>query len=221
MNGRYSFVKVIGLVFVISIYSMFANADTNAKQVIVDFVDHTFESWDEEVFDGKTSYSVADLDGARVLSAKTSASASALYKRMDIDLTKTPYLNWSWRVDNVYPIDNPEIKRGDDYPARIYVVIKEGIFPWQTKALNYVWCNQTTDKPFWPNPFTSSAIMIPVECGDDKLEQWLDERVNIAEDFYRVFNRRIDSADGIAIMSDSDNAGGSAQAYYGGIYFSD
>ena len=49
----------------------------------------------------------------------------------------------------------------------------------------------------------------------------LQQRVNIREDFLRIFNYEIDRADGVAIMSDSDNAGGSATAYYGRIYFSD
>ena len=62
--------------------------------------------------------------------------------------------------------------------------------------------------------------MIPVRCGRDGLGQWHQQRVNVAEDFERYFGRSFDKAHGVAIMSDSDNAGGSARAYYREIVFS-
>ena len=100
------------------------------------------------------------------------------------------------------------------------MVVKEGLFPWQTKALNYVWSNREEDRAYWPNPFTDKAVMIPVRSGSKGLGQWHSERVNVAEDYYRIFNKRISEAHGVAIMSDADNAGSSAVAYYGEIIFS-
>jgi len=195
-------------------------ADDYKPLIVSDFSHEGLDYWQQKSFQGNSDYQIVEIDGRRVLRAETRSAASALYKSMEIDLRKTPFLNWSWRVDNTYSLTKPESKSDDDYPARIYVVIKEGFFPWQTKALNYVWCNSKTEKSFWPNPFTASAIMIPVRCGDENLGQWFTERVNIVEDFQRVFHRSIDTAHGVAIMSDSDNAGGSATAYYQGISFS-
>ncbi|MGS2722772.1 DUF3047 domain-containing protein [Porticoccus sp. GXU_MW_L64] len=175
--------------------------------------------WQRQSFQGQTDYKVVELDGRRVLQASTSGSASALFREREIDLNDTPYLNWQWRVDNVYDIDNPHQKVGDDYPARVYVVVKLSPFPWDTKALNYVWCNKPTELDSWQSPFTKNAVMIPVRCGDEGLGQWHSERVNVAADFQRYFGRSFDTAHGVAIMSDSDNGGGSARAYYGEIVF--
>lgn len=155
-----------------------------------------------------------------VLRAEASQSASSLYRSIEVDLTQTPLLNWSWRVENVYPIENQQVKQGDDYPARVYVVVRDGWLPWQVRALNYVWSNHPTQLSHWDNPFTDQAIMIPLKAGSAQLGQWHHEQVNIAEDFYRVFGERIEKIDGVAIMTDADNAGGKATAYYGNIYFS-
>nr|WP_255399682.1 DUF3047 domain-containing protein [Oceanicoccus sp. KOV_DT_Chl] len=57
--------------------------------------------------------------------------------------------------------------------------------------------------------------------GGFRLGEWHQQRVNVAEDFYRIFGRRIKTADGVAIMTDADNHGGKAVAYYADIRFSD
>lgn len=176
---------------------------------------------EEERFQGRTRYQIVSMDGEKVLKATTQNTASALFREFTVDLEETPKLNWRWRVDHVFDISNQRKKSGDDYPARVYVVIREGFFPWQTKALNYVWSNHPTKMDYWPNPFTSKAAMIPLRSSKDRLGQWQIEQVNIVEDFNKVFGRKINKIDGVAIMSDSDNAGGNATAYYGDIYFSD
>lgn len=201
---------------------------------VANFAKTGLADFKQKKFKGATDYQLVQLD-TWVLRAQANNSASALFREMNIDLNKTPYLNWRWRVENVLPIANQQLKLGDDYPARVYVVVKTGVFPWQTKALNYVWGNYLeshqlgTDHRatlaaetanFWPNPFTKNAMMIAVRTGTLGLSQWQQQRVNVVEDFYRVFGERIDHADGVAIMTDTDNSGGSAVAYYGDIYFS-
>lgn len=185
------------------------------------FSSASLEDWEEESFEGNTKYSIVTIDDRQAIKAETSRSASALFRKHKVDLNKTPYLNWSWRVDNIYDIQDALTKAGDDYPARIYVVLREGFFPWQTKALNYVWCSKKPNKPYWENPYTSKAVMIPVQCEQDKTGHWLSERINIKEDFKRIFNLDVNEIDGVAIMSDSDNAGGAAVAYYSDIFFSE
>jgi hypothetical protein len=188
--------------------------------VVMDFASTNLTAFKQQSFKGSTDYQRVQLDGETVLQASTRNTASALYHPVEIDLTHTPYLNWRWRVENSYSIDNQQIKSGDDYPARIYVVFKLGIFPWQTRALNYVWSNTASQLPYWPNPFSDKAIMIPLRSPADELGQWRSERVNVAADYYRIFGERITTLQGVALMSDSDNSGGFAVAYYGNISFS-
>lgn len=212
------------LVFVVAFLVLQSPASLLAQQkkeiIISDFGQSGIEQWQQERFVGETRYKVVEKDGAPALLANTNASASALYRNMEIKVTETPFLNWSWLVENVYNLDNPHTKAGDDYPARIYIVVKTGFFPWQTRALNYVWCNKKPSAQYWPNPFTEKAVMIPVRCGEEGLGSWHHERVNFVADYKRIFNKDLKKIHGIAIMTDSDNGKGKARAYYKKIVLS-
>ena len=61
--------------------------------------------------------------------------------------------------------------------------------------------------------------MIVVESGADHLNRWRPVRRNIAEDYRRAFGNEPPRITGVAIMTDSDNTGESATAWYGDIVF--
>ena len=201
-----------------------AQAKTSTTILVSDFTNRQLQDWQQKSFVGNTQYTIVTNESRVAVKANTHANASALYRKININLSQTPFLNWSWRVNNIYSIKNQKIKKGDDFAARIYVIVKDGWLPWQTKALNYVWSNnqnlnQETYKHFWPNPFTANAAMIPVQSGEQGMGEWHSYKVDIQKDFYNIFGQRIIKIDGVAIMADSDNAGGSAVSYFGDISF--
>jgi len=61
--------------------------------------------------------------------------------------------------------------------------------------------------------------MIVVESGETKLNQWVSEERNIFEDYKKDFGQEPPMISGVAIMTDTDNTGESATAYYGDILF--
>ena len=115
---------------------------------------------------------------------------------------------------------NEKMKVGDDYPARIYAIVSGGAFFWRTKALNYVWSSNQEVGSSWPNAFTSNAVMTAVQSGPENIGKWVRQKRNIREDFRRYFGKDVKKIDAVAIMTDTDNAGGKATAHYGNIYFS-
>jgi hypothetical protein len=86
-------------------------------------------------------------------------------------------------------------------------------------ALNYIWESQAAQGTVVPNPFTDRAMMIVVESGSEKLNQWVTEERNLYEDYKRAFGEEPPAISGVAIMTDTDNTGESAVAYYGDIVF--
>jgi hypothetical protein len=62
-------------------------------------------------------------------------------------------------------------------------------------------------------------MMIAVESGESKVNQWVCEERNILEDYKKAFGENPSMISGIAIMTDTDNTGESATAYYGDIIF--
>lgn len=177
--------------------------------------------WEVKKYEGEVDYSIVETDGRKVLRAKSSAAASGWVRKMKIDLKKTPYLNWSWRVDNVMQGLDERTKKGDDYPARIYLVFDGGWQKWKTRSVNYVWSNSQPVGTEWPSAYTKNNMKVAVQSGEKKLGVWVEEKRNVVEDFRRLFKKDPPAkADAVAIMSDTDNSGQSVTAYYGDIWFS-
>lgn len=191
------------------------------KLIIGDFSAGSLDKWGSKEFKDRTGYELANLSGVTVLKAESADSASGLFKEQRIDLQKTPFLNWSWRIENRLGNINEQAKSGDDYAARVYVIVSGGLAFWRSRAINYVWASTSPKGKIWPNAFAGDhAMMIALKAAKDKTGTWYTEKHNILTDLKQQFGMDIRYIDAIAIMTDTDNAHGKATAYYGDIYFS-
>jgi len=206
---------VVGIVMLYA-----ANGYVQEIQKLGDFSSGSLEKWKSKSFEGKTVYDLTVLEGVTMLRAVSNGTASGMTLEKNIDLTKTPYLNWSWRVDHILSSREETQKAGDDYPARIYVVVSGGFAFWRTKALNYVWASYMPANTTWPNAFTSNAQMLALRSGSVDAGKIVTEKRNVREDLKRYMDLDADQIDAVAIMTDTDNGGGNAVAYYGDISFS-
>lgn len=191
-----------------------------ATVTVGDFADG-LEGWQRKSFQGETNYQLVTVDGEQVLKATSKASASGLYREMTIDLIRTPWLHWRWKIAGTLNGVDETTKAGDDYSARVYVVFSGGLAFWDTRTLVYVWASEQPRGSHWPNAFTDNARVIAVRSGDEKAGRWLTEARNVRADYRQLFGEEIDTADAVAIMTDTDNSGQSAVAWYDDLYFSD
>lgn len=176
--------------------------------------------WQTKIFSGETRYAAATTNGHTALHANSSAAASGLFRKINIDLRKTPVLHWTWKVDNVLMGVDERTKAGDDYPARVYVVFSGGAAFWRTRAINYVWSNNQPVSSQWPNAFTKNAQMIAVQSGTERLGQWVEEQHDVLADYRKLFGAEPRNVEAVAIMTDTDNTGATASAWYGDMWFS-
>ena len=181
--------------------------------------DGDVSAWEEKVFSGKTAYEQVGMDGRSVVRATSRGTASGLFLKRRIDLEKTPILEWTWRVEGTLGDIDERTREGDDYSARVYVIRSDPVFFWRTRAVNYVWASTRAEGESWPNAYTDGARHIAVRSGDALAGQWLDERRNVRADFRALFGKDVRYVDAVAIMSDTDNTGAAALAYYGDITF--
>jgi len=185
-----------------------------------------------------TTYSLVKDGETIVVKAVSEASASGLTREIQIDPKEYPIVQWRWKVENILKKGNVRLKEGDDYPARLYITFEYdssklnffekvkyeaarllyGQYP-PTAAINYIWESKVPVATFVPNPFTDRVMMIVLESGSDKLNQWVNEERNLYEDFKKAFGYEPPMISGVAIMTDTDNTGESAIAYYGDIVF--
>ncbi len=196
---------------------------TEAHHIAIsDFQQRDLSRWQTDEFEGLTDYSFVQ-DDARgwVLKAHSIGTASCLIRKIQVDLNKTPFLNWSWKAEKLPDVDNVRTKVSDDYPARIYVIFKTGPWFWNTRALNYVWSTTIPVGESWPNAFASEAKMVAVRSGGQEVGRWVTEKRNIRDDIAKFFDMDIEFIEAVALMTDTDNANTEAIAYYDNIYFSD
>ena len=197
-----------------------------------------WKPWTFKKIERHTAYTLAQDDHTIVVKAVAEASASALVREIKIDPKEFPVVEWSWKVSNILKKGDVHIKEGDDYPARIYITFeydpsKLGFFEKAAykvgrllygedlplAAINYLWESKAPIGTMIPNPYTDRVMMFVVESGAEKLNQRMSEKRNIYEDYKKAFNQEPPMISGVAIMTDTDNTGESAIAYYGDILF--
>lgn len=177
--------------------------------------------WETRQFQGQTTYGLTHAESGSVLHAQCGQSASGLYRRQKIDLTRTPVIEWSWRVDKVFdPPRDERLKSNDDYAARIYLVVDGGMLAWRTRVINYVWASGMPSGADWPNAYAAQARMIAVRSGPPADPgEWQHERRDVRADFKRFHGIDALAIDAIAIMTDCDDRATTAEAWYGTIRF--
>lgn len=176
--------------------------------------------WQSRSFRGETEYRIEENSGRLALRAVSEGQASGLYREIGVDLTETPYIQWSWKVDNILEGIDERTRAGDDFPARVYVVVSGGALFWRTRSLVYVWSSHQPVDSLWENPYTGNARHIAVRSGPEQTGRWLEEQRNLRADWERAFGDTIERIDAVAIMTDTDDSGLSASAWYGDIAFS-
>jgi len=200
-------------------YVNFVSASLADELPVSRFATEGLAGWETKVFKGLTDYKLAPENGRNVLRAHSHGTASGLFKKVNLDPQRFRYLRWSWKVAGIVEKGDEKTKAGDDYAARVYIVFP-GRFFWQTRAINYIWANRLGVGQSIPNAFTGNAMMVAVESGPARAGQWLTEERDILADYRRLFNEEPRKIGAISIMTDTDNTGSEATAWYGEISIS-
>jgi len=215
---RRTFHHVVILAGVLSVILAIPGGIAAGPLLIDDFGKGLAAGWEKKIFKGETSYRPVVEEGRPAVKAESRASASALIYRVPIDPKTFPGLSWSWKIARTIGKGDERTKAGDDYAARVYVVFPSSLF-WRTRAVNYIWANRLPRGAFLPNAYTGNAVMVAVESGDGNAGKWVDEERNLVEDYRRAFGEDPPRIGAVAIMTDTDNTGEQAVAWYGAIRF--
>ncbi len=185
----------------------------------------------------QTRFEPAEFEGRPVLRAQASCSASALLHAVPgLELARTPWLQWRWRVDRDLAAGNPRTKAGDDFAARVYVAFRfepERASGWEKlkrgaarlvyggempgSALNYVWSATEPAGSAWTSPYTPDSRLISLGAGP--AGAWRTESVDLQADYRRLFSAEPPPVDFVAVMSDSDDSCSEALAWFADLRF--
>lgn len=185
-----------------------------------------------------TRYTVRRWDGVVSIEAHAKKSMALFGRPVTVDLKKTPFLCWQWRIDAPLASADLSTKAGDDYAARVYLTftlppdelsfgtraklaLARSIYGDQVPdaALNYVWDNKHPVGTLQDNAYTDRTRMLVRRTGAAQAGGWVQERRDVGKDFQRAFPGSNGQLTGLAIASDTDNTGAEAHAGFADFRF--
>lgn len=187
---------------------------------VFDFTKEEFATLKVKKIKGETLWSLGSNEKGNFIRSEAEGVGSFLAKETFVDLNKTPFLNISWKVEKNLPGIVENSKKGHDYAARVLVAKKTGSTALSNRAMNYVFSSNNNINDSWQSPFTKKSVDYILSTTKQNFNEWVTVKVNVKQHFKKFYNLDIDKVDVIALMTDTDNTGFKAIAYFQNIYFS-
>ncbi|HEX8010449.1 MAG TPA: DUF3047 domain-containing protein [Casimicrobiaceae bacterium] len=187
-------------------------------------------------FKNNTDYMLVVEDGVVAVRAMAHNSASFLATTVSFDPHQFPMLSWRWKVVRDIAGANTAQQSKEDSPVRLMVAfegdssklpvkdrfaakaaqsISGQALPYAT--LMYIWGEKVPVDSITVSTRSERIKMLAVAAGDNGIGRWQSYTRNLVEDFKRAFGEEPGKVASIQVMTDTDNTGGDAQAYYGDI----
>jgi DUF3047 family protein len=185
-----------------------------------------------------TQYDLVDDQGTVVLHAVADGAASLLGHTVNFDLKAAPVMTWRWKTARLIPTADNAVASKEDSPVRIVLEFdgdksKLSFADKSTFAtgkllsgreiayatLMYIWSNKEPVGKIIPGPRTPRIQMVVASSGASGVGQWQMLSQNVVEDFRRAFGEEPGKLTGVAVLTDTDNTGDKAEAWYGDIQF--
>lgn len=183
-----------------------------------------------------THYQLVTDQGQTVLQADAVASASALLHELNLDPQQQPWLEWRWKIKNHIKAANNRYRATEDSPVRILLafdgdkdslpfseqimfetgkIVSGHEMPYAT--LMYIWEQTAPVGSIIAHTRTGRLKMLVAASGHAGIGQWHQLSRNIVDDYQRAFGEKPGRLIGVGVMTDTDNTGATAQAWYGDI----
>jgi hypothetical protein len=153
-------------------------------------------------------------DGVPALRLATHASASMLFRHVDVAVDDYPLLAWRWYIEQPIASERDERTReGDDHPARLYLafVTQTG----EERRMEIIWGNRLHAGDI---KVIGTFPHYVANGGDENIGRWFAEEVDLRSLARRFWPdvtvvRLID----IALFCDSDDTGSASVSYFADV----
>jgi hypothetical protein len=162
-----------------------------------------------------TTYEAVDVEGQLVVTARSRNANRAMARRLDVENPTRIDLQWAWRVRSRLDGSTDERSRaGDDFAARVFVVFETSLVPTRTRAINYVWAAREPVGAVFRSPYTQQVAHVVLRNRDAAVaaETWRWESRDVLADYREIFEAEPTVVTAVAIMVDTDNTDGEAEA---------
>lgn len=198
--------------------------------------------WTREPFNDKktpTDYDMVNSDGAVVLHAHAKSSVSFVMHENTMDITPHPIVHWRWKLGTLPTGADNSTSSKEDSAARLVFIfggdrsklplrdrtvmataqkLSGREMPYAT--LMYVTSSVAPVGTFIENPHSRRVVMVVASRAEDGLGHWQTLSRDVVKDYRAAFGEDPGPLEAYGVMSDSDNTGTEAEAWYGDISFS-
>ncbi len=161
---------------------------------------------------GREVYSVQEMDGLRFLHAIAKSLGIQAAKQYEWDPKAYPMLAWAWRPVEFPAGSDERQSKTNDSAVSVYAVFPHS--PLSVKSLKYIW---SAVVPVGTRLSSSGGLtqVLVIRNGTDKKGSWVEERVNIFENYKKFFDEtETPKTSGIAVLTDSDDTKSTTQGDY-------
>ena len=201
-------------------FLLFSEVTFAEKVKVFDFTEDEYKTLKIKKVKGETSWSLSSNENGNFIKAEAEGKGSGLGKEVRIDLSKTPFINITWKVEKDLSGIIENSKKGHDYAARVFVIKKTGSTALSNRAISYVFSSNNDIDGNWPSPYTKKSIDYVLSTTKRGFNEWVTVKANVKEHFKKFHDLDVKELSGVAIMTDTDNSKLKAIAYYQNIYFS-
>ena len=172
-------------------------------------------------------------DDRRVLRIGAEAAAGGLLHPLDLPGDRPWQLSWQWRSGRRLQRARFATREGDDYAARVYVLLDYPLdsLPFLTRqklrlartffdpelpaaTLTYVWDNRQAPGSHARSAYAETVEMLVLRGPEAPLGQWLSERRDLRRDAIAAFGSAPQRILGVVFAADGDNTGEYAESYF-------
>lgn len=196
-----------------------------------------FDNWKSFKKIPKEQFRLNREDSYPYLAVTARGNAVPIAKEERFDPREFQLLVWKWRVIELPQKGKESMKERSDSAAGIYVIFSNvaknllGLntlkkfwrFPSLTpdmvkpETIKYVWSASLDIGHTTESPYSKKTKIIVLQNHTSPLNRWVTEKVNIYEDYKRLFKDEPSQVYGIGLLTDADNTQSQAVAHYGGI----
>jgi len=180
----------------------------------------TPHGWELKAFAGEPSVELVRDDGRVALRLRSERTSFALHRDVVLDIRQHPMLAWSWKVVRLPAAGDVRDPARNDQAAQVYVIFPRWPSP-QTASdiVGYVWDSQAPVGTTLTHPRLPNVRIIVVESGTARADTWQRQVRNVAQDYQALFGRQPPRVGKVALMIDTNDTRGEAEALFGDLTF--
>jgi len=159
-------------------------------------------------------YSIQVESGNAYLAARADQAAGMILTEVRADPGDYSLLRWRWLVRKL-PAGADETGNDgkNDCAASVYVVFDRGLTDYTKHTIRYVWSAYPHEKGMTLK-VRGNVFYVIRENRNSPLDRWVEEEVNFAGDYRKLFKKEPPPIAAIGIQSDSDDTGTASWADY-------